>query len=58
MAKADLQLGPNQLLPGAQPWTEQPGGCGVQGRQVHVPLGFFDFKLSNGSDWQLRDKGE
>ena len=57
-------------LPAPQPWTEQHAGCGQQGRGIHVPSQFLDFKVADEKatlsgrrryykdTWELRHKGK
>ena len=55
--------------PSPQPWTEQHAGCGQQGRGIHLPSKFLDFKVADEKTttsgrrryykdtWELRRKG-
>jgi hypothetical protein len=53
LAQPDVSVVAENLLPSGQPWTEQPGGCGVQGFRVHIPRTFLKF----GRD-DVKSKGE
>ena len=46
------------LLGRGQPWTEQPGGCQVNGFRVHVPRDFFDFDGRETDSQVLKSKGK
>ena len=43
MAEPDVAVVRESLVQRGRPWTEQHGGCGVNGIRIHVPREFFDF---------------
>ena len=60
---------PDKVSKSPQPWTEQHAGCGKQGRGIHLPSKFLDFKVADKKTtlsgrrryykdtWELRLKG-